>query len=1315
MAIVQHPTSNAGKVFTGYRGGLARSLVRTLLLFTFIPLILMAGVAFLRSRALLRDQVITQTRGLITIQIQQMDEAVKTKNIRLDRVIRDPFVASLIATALITNPPVDDFNNTRSKLNQEVLALNPSEGKASFNEFILLKPDGSILLASKPEWENFSLKETPVYKDLSTGNDQSYLIYNLAPFYLDQMVLATVVPYIDPGGRRSAILVGFSETQDLQDVLHSMSTYFPSAGAYFIIPAEQSKTFVGIDPYTNQLNIFTPSAVQNTKLSSVLDGLMGTGDSTPHTLEFNISDSHPVLAQAAWSDTLHTGIVMDIQQDTIFLELNSLVPFTIALFLISLLAMGVVISIGTSRVFRPLSKLTDITKRFSEGDFDQRADVQNKDEIGLLADSFNRMAGELNILYRTLEQKVEERTLQIRTAAEVAQRITSTSNIEEILNRTVELIVEQFNFYQASIFMLDREGKVAVLRGSFGPAAEEMLSHGYRLEVGSASIIGWVCSNNKPRLASDVSEDPMHLINDLLPETRSEVGIPIEVGGFVLGALDVQSTQPSAFGPETVVMLQTLASQIAVAIQNAGLLESNQINFHELERLHRASRQIAAAHSKEEALQTTALVLADTPYPAVVLSVNNNRLELAKAPDVSETEILRIRKAVKNLESAWDEVQNLLSLGPVIELARANNSVGDRSALTLASPLAQYPWQLGYQSVAYLPIRSSGKLVGLITIGGLKQNFTEAMIQPYTNIADLVGTTLDRISEAEEKERQLSQREALALINRVVTESVSDLDKFFLELHKLVRQNIGDFDFSVEIYDDDTQSISVPYLYREGRLDKVEPFPMGDSLSSILLRSGESLLIDEDINRRIRELGAKTSGKPPKSWMGVPMIIQNKPIGALILQDVNNEHAFDSGDINFFEALANQSASVIQNARLIEVSKSRALQLETAAEVARDISGSLDLDELLVKAVNFIRERFNFYHASIFLVDEQGESAVVREASGDAGVQLKRAGFKLEVGSKSIVGYVAGRGERLIVNDTLKDATYLANPLLPKTRSEAAIPLKISERIIGVLDVQSEFPFIFKEDNLRTLQILADQLSVAVINSELFAETQEHLSQHRLLQHLTTSAASGTTLEEALESAVSGLQVTLGGDRVAILLVDREMKHLAVKAAVGYSESILDLRIPIGAGLTGWAVAHHRSLRVDNVKEDPRYIEGSANTISEMVVPLIYRNEVLGVLNVESEKYNTYTASDEEMLSTLGGSLAAIIANARLLEQLRTQAERERTLYEITNKIRHSTDMKSILAITASELTKAVGARHTQIKISAGQPTEDLEHIEPET
>lgn len=1275
------------------RTSLAATLALTLFSFTLIPVGLMTGASYLRARALLREQVLSQMQAQLTTQIRQADLAIKTKEIRLDRLVRGPNFASEMEVALHANQGSNEFKALREDFSAQVRALNPEAGKATFNQYFLMRPDGVIRMASNPAWEGLSLKGTALFETLNDADYESFAAYDFAPFYPGQLILVTISQYKTPTGSRLGTLVGITESQGLQDILQGLISTMPNSDAYFITA---DGAFVGADPYTNQLTVFKPSDSQNKNLTAALDGLMNQTEVTPRSLEFRIEDNSPVIAQATWVKTMKAGVVLEIRQSQVFGQLNSLIPFTIAVFIIALLAMGAVIWLGAQRVFRPLVALADITQRFAEGNFDQRAEVRSRDEIGLLANSFNTMAEELSGMYRSLEQKVEERTRQIRTAAEVAQRITSTTNLDELLNRTVELLVKQFDFYHASVFLLDRGGKFALLRAAYGPAAKEMLARGHRLEVGSASIIGWVSGNNQPRIASDVAEDPIHLKNELLPETRSEAGIPISVGNLVLGALDVQSTQANVFGAEAIVMLQTLASQLAVAIQNVGLVASTEVNFQELERLYRASRKITSAQTKTEALQAAANVLKDSPYPAAVLSVRNGQLEVEAATDPDEADALRT--AVRALSLNLDEVQKYLSGSPVI---------AEAASVNLPVPLTRFTQQLNYQSAAFLPVMSNNSLAGLIMIGGRKQALTSAIIQPYANMTDLIGTTFDKVTEAEVKEKQLAERDALASISHAVATSSAELNKFYAELHDQIRQNIGDYAFVLALYDHATNTVSVPYTFEEGRVDKIESFPLGEGLTSILIRTQQPLLLARDAERRAMELGAKIVGRPAKSWMGAPMIVQNEPIGALIIQDLERENAFDDESLNFFTALADQVAAVIYNARLLEESRKRALQLQTAAEIARDISSSLNLDELLARAVNYIRERFDFYHASIFLLDLPGEFAVIREATGEAGAQMKRAGHKLGVGSKSIVGYVSGQGEPLIVNDTAKDATYYANPLLPDTRSEAAIPLKVGDRIVGVMDVQSRQPYAFNDDNMRTLQILSDQMAVAVVNSELFAETQEHLSQHRLLHHITTTTASGLTLEEALDNAVTGLQVTLGGDRVAILLADREKKVLEVKAAVGYSEDIMQITIPIGTGITGWAAAHRRPLRVADVSEDPRYIQASTNTRSELAVPLVYRNELLGVLNVESEQVGAYTENDEEMLGTLGGSLAAIIANARLLEQLRAQAERERALYEITSKIRRSTNIETILATTASELTKAVGARRTQIRIAAGEKNGD--------
>jgi GAF domain-containing protein len=645
------------------------------------------------------------------------------------------------------------------------------------------------------------------------------------------------------------------------------------------------------------------------------------------------------------------------------------------------------------------------------------------------------------------------------------------------------------------------------------------------------------------------------------------------------------------------------------------------------------------------------------------------------------------------LSVALQDVEKLFQAGPI--------QVDLRVASSLPPPLTAYPRQLGCKAAAYVPILQKGQLRGLVLIGanGLHE-LKEELIQAFVRTIWLATNALELSNSSTEpmNERRAAETKALnTLVSN--TTNLEDLRLFYKLIHDQIRSVIGNYGFVIALYDQRTNSINIPYLYEDNTFSSLDSFPLGEGLTSILIRTREPLILVEDTEKRAIAMGAKIAGKPALSWLGVPLLARGEAIGAIIIQDLEHERSFDSDDLRFMVTVATQVSGPIHNVVLINESKKTALQFETAAEIARDISSSLDLDELLEKAVELIRSRFDFYHAAIFLKDLPGEFVVIREATGDAGAQLKRAGHKLGIGSKSVVGYVAGHGEPLIVNDTTRDTNYYANPVLPETRAEAALPLKVSDRIVGVLDVQSKQSYAFSEENLRTLQILADQLAIAVVNTELFAETQEHLAQHRLLHHITTTAASGTTLEEALQSAVNGLQVTLGGDRVSILLADREKKMLEVRAAVGYASNVLELRIPLGNGITGWAASHRRTLRVNNVLLDTRYIEGSPNTRSEMAIPLLYRSELLGVLNVESEQFSAYAENDEELLGTLGGSLAAIIANARLLEQIRSQAERERVLFEISDKIRRTTDMETILITTVSELTRAVGASSARIRL----------------
>jgi GAF domain-containing protein len=717
---------------------------------------------------------------------------------------------------------------------------------------------------------------------------------------------------------------------------------------------------------------------------------------------------------------------------------------------------------------------------------------------------------------------------------------------------------------------------------------------------------------------------------------------------------------------------------------------ANQVNSNELIKIHQANYAVFQAQTEKEINQAIQNALQNCQYVTAYYAVNDSGLEriFTYKPSTKKA----VKAAPEQLEmTPVDVVQYFSQEARISTLAEANLPE------TLRSVFAD----VECEQLAILPIVQDVVVRGVLLAASLpEQDINIETIDPLVHLTEIIPIALDNVKAARATKQRLRELEAISETSQTISSS-NDLSSLYQMLHKQINATIGDVSFAVGLYNPHNETIEIPYAAEEGTITSQDPFPLGEGAISILIRTRQSLMLVEDTERRMTAMGAKFIGKPAKSWLGCPLVVGGDAIGALVVQDLDHEQRFTQDDLRLMIALSAQVAGAIYNIRLLEDARRSALQLQTVAEISREVSSSLIVDNLLRQAITLIHERFNFYHAAVFLVDAGGENAVIREATGDAGLQMKRAGHKLGVGSKSIVGYVSQQKKALIVKDVTKDPNYYANPLLPETRAEAGLPLKVGDRILGVLDVQSQRPYAFTDENIRILQILSDQLAVAVVNSELFAEAQERLSQHRLLHHVTTAAASSTTIEEALNSAVQGLQVILGGDQIAIMMADKEQKMLEVKSAIGYpNEESSRLKVPFGVGITGWVAAHRQPQRSGDVTKDSRYIALNPKVRSELAVPLIYRNEILGILNVESPRLNAYSENDEEMLGTLAGSLAAIIAHSKLLEQFRQQIERERLLYEITNKIRRTTNPDKILAITADELSKTLNTRRTQISIS---------------
>ena len=286
-------------------------------------------------------------------------------------------------------------------------------------------------------------------------------------------------------------------------------------------------------------------------------------------------------------------LVLQADQDVKAMAAHTqVVIWQAALILAVLVVLTTAIALGWRQfVFRGLglsiSELRQGVARITSGDLKYKLTVRTGDEVEELGDEFNKMADELADVIGTLEQRVAERTRGLRTAAEVSHAIISVLDPAELLRQVVDLVRERFDLYYVGLFLLDEERRFAVLRAGTGEAGQQMLARGHRLEVGGKSMIGWCVAKGEARIALDVGEEAVRFDNPLLPETRSEMALPLRSRGQVIGAMTVQSTREAAFDETDIAAMQTMADQVAVAIDNARLFAETQAALEDMEATHR--------------------------------------------------------------------------------------------------------------------------------------------------------------------------------------------------------------------------------------------------------------------------------------------------------------------------------------------------------------------------------------------------------------------------------------------------------------------------------------------------------------------------------------------------------------------------------------------------------------------------------------------------------------------------------------------------------------------------------------------------------
>jgi len=323
-------------------------------------------------------------------------------------------------------------------------------------------------------------------------------------------------------------------------------------------------------------------------------------------------------------------------------------------------------------------------------------------------------------------------------------------------------------------------------------------------------------------------------------------------------------------------------------------------------------------------------------------------------------------------------------------------------------------------------------------------------------------------------------------------------------------------------------------------------------------------------------------------------------------------------------------------------------------EVADVVNTTLDLDTTLRRVAELVRKVIDYEIFGILLLNEKTQELRFRFQVGYAREIAER--MRIKVG-EGVTGIAAQRREAILVDDVTKDPRYIS--AAHNVRSELAVPLIIKNRLIGVIDIESPQANHFTEEHKRLLTLIASRMAVGIENAQLYTRTTRQARTLVLLNEIARELTSILNVDELLKRIAELLSRLIDYQMFSILLLDAAGEKLQHRFSQRFQENIqLKHEIPLGKGVVGFAAQQKQAVLVPDVNKDPRYVRGNPETRSELAVPLIYKDKVIGVLDLEHTRRGFFTDDHKRTVTTLAAQVAIAIENAQLYEQIARQEKR---------------------------------------------------------
>jgi GAF domain-containing protein/HAMP domain-containing protein len=759
------------------RGGLAGTL-----LLVFLPLVV--GLLILAGLAgILISLNVAQTRATEQLDLMATLKGNQISNWLLER---DRDLAVLVGDETLRQETIQLLHKATNEAQRRAAYAALS---TRFNDFWSKKLSYTELFLLDGE-EGRVVVTTDVFQQGTIHVDTEYFKQGLRGAYLqpaefdprrDVPIIFMARPVLDAEGEPVAVLVGRVNMGDLTVLMQDRSGLGETGETYLV--DQDLRSITGLRFGQPGQTVDTVGAARALERKQ------------PGSERYTSYQDWPVFGSYRWIPGLQVALLAERSESEALASVRSVLLGVLGIICTGgLLAAGIVVYVSR-RITEPITRLTEAAAEMAAGDLSQRVAVQRPDEIGTLSQAFDDMADRLEEVVNTLEDRVADRTrelqrraIQLETAADVGRAVASILELDVLVRRIVDLVRERFDLYYAGLFLLDDMGEYAVLEAGTGEPGRVMKEMGHKLEVGGASMVGAASARHQARIALDVGQEAIRFDNPLLPDTRSEMALPLMVGDRVLGALDVQSTQPAAFSEEDIAVLQLVANQVAVAIDNARKFSEEAGLLEATSPLYRVSRRLAASITTDEIVQAIMASVAETEADGCAVG----RLDLSPNGKVESAAFLgtwdRSGASPFPAESSFQADSSPVPL----EMLSASWSIRDIEQTTQVPEVPrQFLARSRGRAFVNVPLRAGRRVIGFVSIyRATPGRFSDVSVRFYETLVDQAAVALERARLYEDTQRIAVRDRVLSEITDRMRESL-DLETILKTAAEEIRQSLG--------------------------------------------------------------------------------------------------------------------------------------------------------------------------------------------------------------------------------------------------------------------------------------------------------------------------------------------------------------------------------------------------------------------------------------------------------------------------------------------------------------------------------------------